>query len=294
MRKRLVVLAVATLVGLPLIGGCEKKKVIRNSGSDTMVNLAQVWAEEYHRVVTDVSVEISGGGSGTGIANLINGITDIANASRDMTADERKKIRDTKGADPIETMVGYDALGVYVHRDNPIDSLTLEQLAGIYVEGGGITKWSQLGVDPAKVGNDEIVVAGRQNSSGTYAYFREHVLSKKDFRRGINEMSGSKDVVELVGKTPGAIGYSGMGYKTDEVKFVKIAPKTGEPAYEATLENVTAGHYALARPLFLYTLPETSDEAKAYIQWILSDKGQDILLKEGYIPVSAVKKAAGQ
>jgi len=273
-------------------GGARKAgAVIQNSGSDTMVNLAQVWAEEYRQVDPAVSVEVSGGGSGIGVRDLSQGIIQIANCSREMTAAEKEQTRKNTGRDAVEWIVGYDAIAIYAHRDNPMAEITMAQLAAIYGEGGTIERWSQLGVSLAK---DKIIRVSRQNSSGTYAYFRERVLAKRDFKLSSLDMSGSKDVVELVGKTPGAIGYSGMGYKTDAVKFVRIAAKPGQPAHEPTLENAVAGRYPLARALYMYTLADAPAPVKAYVQWVLSPKGQDILTKAGYVPVNAVSGAASQ
>jgi phosphate transport system substrate-binding protein len=263
------------------------KFVIQNCGSDTMVNLAQMWAEEYQKVDPGVSIEVSGGGSGVGINNLTKGIVTIANASRDMTAAEKEQAKKNTGKEPVEFIVGYDAIAIYAQKDNPVQEISIEELAGIYGEKGATTKWSQLGV--ALPGSDDIVCVSRQNSSGTYVFFREHVLAKKDFKLGMQSMSGSKDVVDLVGKTLGAIGYSGMGYKTDAVKFVNVAAKKGEKAYAPTIENVRDKHYALARSLNMYTLGQPEGEVKKYIDWTLSPAGQEIVKKAGYIPFDAVK-----
>ena len=258
------------------------KTVISNSGSDTMVNLAQAWAEAYGTVDPNVSVEVGGGGSGVGIRDLIQGIVDIANASRKMKDSEKAQAKGNTGKDPIEWIVGFDAMAIYVHKDNPVEELTIEQLARIYGEGGTVDKWSQLGI---KVdGPDEIVRVSRQNSSGTYFFFRENVLDKKDFKLGSKDMSGSKDVVELVSRTIGAIGYSGMGYKTDEVKFVKIKNEAGQ-SYMPTLENVVAEKYSLARPLHMYTLGQPTGKVKAYLDWIFAAAGQTIVKDSGYVPV---------
>jgi phosphate transport system substrate-binding protein len=268
-----------------------QKVVISDSGSDTMVNLAQMWAEEYQKIKPDVSVEVAGGGSGVGIRDLMQGIVDIANCSREMTNSEKQQTKQNTGKEPVEWVVGYDALAVYVHKKNPVESLTLAQLASIYAENGPVDKWSQLNIDVKSVGgNDEIVRVSRQNSSGTYFYFREVVLDNKDYKPGSRDMSGSKDVVELVGRTIGAIGYSGMGYATDAVKFVKLSAGEGKPTYEPSLENVTAGHYPLARPLRMYTLGQPEGAEKEYIEWILSPAGQEIVAKSGYIPVAAGSK----
>jgi phosphate transport system substrate-binding protein len=259
------------------------KTVISNSGSDTMVNLAQSWAEEYETVAPDISLEVGGGGSGVGIRDLMQGIVDIANASRKMKASEKEQAQKNTGKEPIEWIVGYDAMAIYAHKDNPVEELTVEQLAAIYGEGGNVDKWSQLGI---KInGPDKIVRVSRQNSSGTYFFFRENVLNKKDFKLGSTDMSGSKDVVELVARTPGAIGYSGMGYKTDEVKFVKIKQSANGDAFMPTLENVVAEKYSLARPLHMYTLGQPTGDVKAYMDWIFSSAGQEIVKATGYVPV---------
>lgn len=266
-----------------------EKFVVSTSGSDTMVDLAQMWAEEYQKAAPNVSVEVAGGGSGVGIRDLMQGIVLIANCSREMEDAEKEQGRRNTGKTPVEWIVAYDALAVYVNKDNPLVSLALEDLAEIYGEHGRIEKWSQLTIDMKAIGaNDEIIRVSRQNSSGTYFYFREKVLSQNDFKMGSKDMSGSKDVVELVGRAPGAIGYSGMGYLTEGVKFVKIAARKGDPAYEPSLENVLAGKYPLARSLMIYTLGQPEGHVKGYIDWILSPAGQEIVKKAGYVPVAMV------
>ena len=152
------------------------QKAIRVDGSDTMVNLAAAWAERYQREHPDVSVQVTGGGSGVGIVNLINGTCDLANTSRKMKPSEIQKAKAARGGDPKEIIVGHDALAIYVHKDNPLDSISMEELAEIYGHDGRITKWSQLGVKGDKLGEQPITRVSRQSSSGTYAYFREVVL----------------------------------------------------------------------------------------------------------------------
>jgi phosphate transport system substrate-binding protein len=266
-------------------GAAAAKKTIQNAGSDTMVNLAQAWAEEYAKVKSDISVEVSGGGSGTGIAGLINGTVEVANASRKLETNETAKAIQNTGKEPQEFMVGYDALAIYVHKSNPLNEISLEQLAQIFGEGGTTTKWKQLNVDVPNCPNDELVLVSRQNNSGTYHYFREHVLKKKDFRLGTKDMHGSKDVVELVTKTPGAIGYSGMGYATPDVKVLRVSKKTGDKAYEPSIATTLDGTYPISRPLFMYTAGTPSPHIKAYLDWIMSSDGQKIVEKSGYVPL---------
>ena len=258
-----------------------RKTTIRVEGSDTMVNLAQAWAETYHGKRPEVSVQVLGGGSGVGIAALINGTCDMADASRKMKDKELKLAEQQHGVAPTEHIVGFDALAVYVHKDNPIGSISIEELAGIYGDGGKIENWSAL-----KGGPDlEITRVSRQNNSGTYAYFREAVLGKKrDYKLGSIDQSGSKDVVALVSKTPGAIGYSGMGYATPEVKMLKISKSKGEPGAAPTVENAVDGSYPITRPLRIYTLGEPKGIIKDYLEWIMSAEGQKVVRDLGYVP----------
>jgi len=260
---------------------------IQNKGSDTLVNVAQAWAEEYGKIKPDVAVAVSGGGSGTGIAAMINGTVDIANASRKMKEREIKLAKE-KGQNPIEHVVGYDALAVFLHHDNPSESLSIDQLAKIYGRGGDVTKWSELGLTVPGC-EDKIVVVSRQNNSGTYAYFKKAVLGKKGkFRQGTLDMHGSKDVVDLVEKTPCAIGYSGLAYATDHIKMSCIS-KDGEACVNPSVATASDKTYPIARPLFMYTNGEPTGAIKEYLDWIMSDVGQCIIFKKGYAPVRDVK-----
>ncbi|MDE0891540.1 MAG: PstS family phosphate ABC transporter substrate-binding protein [Planctomycetota bacterium] len=278
----LAVLATLTSCGGNVNGG--NRTVIQNKGSDTLVNVAQTWAEEYRKIHPDCAVAVSGGGSGTGIAAMINGTVDIANSSRVMKERELKMARDN-GNNPVPFIVGYDALAVFVHKDNPIESITIEQLAAIYGEGGEITRWSQLGITVPGASGDEMVRVSRQNNSGTYAYFREAVLGREgNYKLGSLDMHGSKDVVELVMNTPSAIGYSGLAYATEHVKVVPVSIEGGAPVVP-TVDSAGNGSYPIARPLFMYTVGEPEGAVKDYMDWILSDVGQQILLKKGYAPV---------
>jgi len=262
------------------------RSVIENKGSDTLVNVAQAWAEAYATVDPSVSVIVNGGGSGTGISAMINGTVDIANASRQMKDSEKESAR-ANGHDPIEWIVGYDALAVYVHQDNPVKSLTLDQLASIYGENGDVTTWSQLGVTIPGLSNDEIVRVSRMNNSGTYAYFRKTVLGKGgDYKLGSLDMHGSKDVVDLCEKTPGAIGYSGLAYATEHVRLVPIVNADGTPV-TPSVATAADGSYPIARPLFMYTAGQPEGAIKKYLDWILGDTGQGIILKKGYAPAKS-------
>ena len=267
--------------------GVSARTEIQNKGSDTLVNAAQSLAEQYGKINPKVAVAVSGGGSGTGIAAMINGTVDIANSSRKMSEKEIQAAQ-AKGRQPAEHIIGYDALAIYVHKNFPKDSITVTELAKIYGRDGGASKWSDLGVTiPGCKG--EIVVVSRQNNSGTYAYFKEAVLGEKGkFRQGTLDLHGSKDVADLVEKTPCAIGYSGLAYVTDHMKALCVAPEAGKPCVKPTEQTAFDGTYPIARPLFMYTNGEPTGEVKKYLDWIKSNTGQCIIEKEGYAPVKKV------
>ena len=263
----------------------EDESAIRIEGSDTMVNLAQAWAERYQESNSSVEIEVSGGGSGVGIKSLISGQADMANASRKMKDSEKTQAKEELGKDPVELIVGRDALAVYVHKDNPIDEISLAQLKAIYADGGNITNWSDIGITMPEGTADEITRVSRQNNSGTYAYFRESVLDEEDFKLGSIDQSGSKDVVALVSTTLNSIGYSGMGYATPDVKMLKIKSSDDGDAVEPKAENVINNTYPIARPLHIYTLGEPAGNVKEYLDWIMSDAGQAVVSEMGYVPV---------
>ncbi len=261
--------------------------VIRITGSDTMVNLVQAWAENYKKKRPDISVQVAGGGSGVGIAGLIDGILDLAASSREMEPSEIERATQKHGGvKPKEYAVALDALSVYVHKDNPIDAIAIEDLAEIYGDKGKIDKWSQLGVKVPGCASDTIVRVGRQNSSGTYVYFREAVLGRqREYKLGSIDQSGSKDVVALVGRTPCAIGYSGMAYATPEVKTLKLAKQKGQPPVAPSSQSALDKSYPLARALYLYSPGEPKPHVKEFLDWVLSPEGQKIVTDIGFVPL---------
>jgi phosphate transport system substrate-binding protein len=288
---------VALVLGLTIAGwaGCgqyaspesaAQRIMIRVEGSDTMVNVAQAWAEKYHQQRPEVIVQVLGGGSGVGIASLIDDNCDMANSSRQMKPEEVQKTASThQGSKAVEHVVGFDAMGIYVHPSNPIAGISMEELAAIFGEDPSVTRWSDLGVTmPAGV-PDKIIRVSRQNSSGTYSYFREHVLGKgKDMGLGSLDANGSKDAVALVSRTPCAIGYSGMGYATPHVKMVPVAKKRGQPGVAPTVENAQSGTYPITRPLLIYTVGEPAGAVGEYLKWMLSSDGQAMVRQLGYVP----------
>jgi len=287
---RVLLVAVALLFAAACSGQKQEKTgktIIQNKGSDTMVNIAQAWAEEYKKVAPAVEVEVSGGGSGVGIAALAKGAVDIANASRNIKQKEIEDAQANTGRTPVETIVGFDALAIFVHKDNPIEAISLKQIADIYAEGGTVTRWSQLGVTLPN-GRDMIIRVSRQSSSGTYEFLRSRALKNVDFKLGSCDLNGSKEVVELVANTPGAIGYSGMGYATAGVKMVKVSEKQGMPAVAPSEEAAMNKSYPISRSLLVCTLGQPQNEIKKYIDWILTDAGQGILKQNGYVPTRPI------
>ena len=282
---------VATLliVTFLTVSSAQARTVLQNKGSDTLVNVAQAWAEAYQKVNPEVAIAVSGGGSGTGIAAMINGTVDIANASRKMKDKEIKMAKD-RGQNPVEHIVGYDALAVYIHSDNPASELSIAQLEDIYSRKGKARKWSDLGIKVPGCGSDKIIVVSRQNNSGTYAYFKKAILGKKGkYRTGTLDMHGSKDVVDLVEKTPCAIGYSGLAYATDHIKKVCIVGKDGGKCVNPSVATAVDRSYPIARPLFMYTNGQPEGDIKIYLDWIMSDTGQCIIMNKGYAPATSVE-----
>jgi len=244
-------------------------------GSDTMVILAQRWAEAYMKQTPGQKVQVTGGGSGVGIAALINGTTDIADASRAMKQGEKEKLRSRFATLGFETAVAQDGLSIYVNAANPVQALTLDQLRAIYV--GDVTNWKEVGGADAP-----IVLYSRENSSGTYVYFKDHVLKGADYSARAQTLPGTAAVVNAVAKEKNGIGYGGAAYAKG-VRDVKI--RVGSELVGPTAEDVKSGRYPLARPLFMYTRSRPSGDAKAFMDFCLSPQGQEIVGKVGYFPI---------
>lgn len=259
---------------------------MRNAGSDTMVNLAQAWAERYAAHRPSVSVEVSGGGTATGIVALMEGAVDLANCSRPLEASEAEAIRRKTGAPARQFLVGHDALAVFVHRSNPLTEISLPQLAQLYGRQGRPRLWTDFAPPQPTLPSGEVILISRQNNSGTFHYFRQAVLgSRGDFRPGTRDLNGSKEVVSLIGHTPAAIGYSGMGYATEAVKMLRVSKTTGGEAYAPTVANTLTARYPLSRPLFIYTRAQLSPAVADYLRWILAADGQRVLQEAGYVPM---------
>lgn len=260
-------------------------RIIENKGSDSMAIAVQAWSEAYHRIDRNTAITVNGGGSGTGIAALINGTVEIANASRSMTEKEIASAKQ-QGKDPVRRIVAYDALAFVVHLNNPIKALTYNQIAEILGESGKFTLWTDLGVTVPGCSGQKIIRVSRQNSSGTYAYLRSNVFTKKqDYKMGTYSMQSSKDVVSLVETTPCAIGYTSVVYKTPLVNVVCVTKGANATCVKPTIQTIKNRTYPMTRPLFMYTDGEPNDAIKTYLDWIVSDVGQCIAIKKGYVAI---------
>ncbi|MCU0519697.1 MAG: phosphate ABC transporter substrate-binding protein [Anaerolineae bacterium] len=255
---------------------------IQNKGSDTIVNLALAWAERYQTVRPEVSVAVTGGGSGTGIASLANGTVDIANASRAIKPEEIETAR-TNGVEPMEFIIARDAIAIIVHPSNPVDHLTLQQLSDIY--SGKITNWRDLG------GEDRPIVAlSRETNSGTHVYFLESVIRLGDsddqtlFSPNVLLLPSSEGIGAEVRLNPNAIGYDGLGYVTDDMKTLSIGIESSGPFWAPSADTVNDGQYPISRDLYMYTAGEPTGIIKDYIDWIMQPEAQAIVLDLGFVP----------
>lgn len=257
---------------------------IQNKGSDTIVNLALAWAEQYQTEHPDISVSVTGGGSGTGIAALINGTADIANASRQISDDEKKQA-EAKGIQPVEFIVARDAIAVIVNPENPISQLTLQQVSDIY--SGKFNNWKELG------GEDRpIVRLSRETNSGTHVYFLQNVIRLGDsknttmFSMNTLLLPSSEGIVAELRDNPNAIGYDGLGYVPKDLKVIALAKAAGAPYVLPSVATVNDKTYPVARDLYMYTAGEPTGAVKDYLAWIqTSAEAQDIVGKLGFVPI---------
>ncbi len=259
------------------------QKTIEDIGSDTIVNLALAWAEAYQTVNPALRISVSGGGSGTGLAALINKTTDIANASRKIKDEEVQSARQN-GVEPHEIEIARDAIGVIVNPTNPVQQLTLPQISAIY--SGKITNWKDVGGD-----DRPIVLLSRESNSGTHVFFLEQVVrlgNSKDktlFSQDTLLLPSSEGIMAEVRQNPNAIGYDGLGYITPDVKTLAIASKDGGEFVKPSIATVNNGKYPIARPLFMYTNGEPQGDVKTYLDWILGPDGQKIVGELGFVPL---------
>jgi phosphate transport system substrate-binding protein len=267
----ILVLSVAT--GLSVFAG----KTITVKGSDTLLILGQRWAEIYMSQNPGVVIQVTGGGSGVGIAALINGSTDICEASRPIKPSEIDKLKERFNTTGVEIPVARDGISIYLNEENKVSELTLDRLKGIYT--GKITNWKELGGEDAK-----IVLYGRENSSGTYVYFKENVLTGADFASQTQTLPGTAAIVNAVAKDKYGIGYGGAAYSKG-VKYCKVKKDSQTPGYEPTLENVKSGKYPISRYLYWYLRNKPTGEIKKLVDFVLSEQGQQIVSKVGYFPV---------
>jgi phosphate transport system substrate-binding protein len=261
----------------------DPQTAIENKGSDTMVNLALAWAEAYQTASPNVRLSVTGGGSGTGIAALINGTVDIANASRSIKEEEADEA-EANGIEPVEFAVALDAIAIVVNPSNPVEHLSIPQLAAIYK--GKLTNWNQVG------GEDRpIVLLSRETNSGTHVYFLEEVVrmgsseNKDLFSPDTLLMPSSEGISAEVRQNPNAIGYDGLGYVTHDMKTLAVAATDNGPFVLPTVATVKDGTYPIARELYMYTNGQPTGDIKAYMDWIFSDDAQAIVEALGFVPI---------
>jgi phosphate transport system substrate-binding protein len=271
--KTLATVFVIALAAATLSAG----QKITVKGSDTMVILGQRWAEVYMQKHPDVTVQVTGGGSGTGISALINGTTDICNASRPMKDSERDMLKEKSGSRGIEIKCALDGLSIYLNEANPVKELTLEQIKGIYT--GKITNWKAVGGPDQK-----ILLYGRENNSGTYVYFKDEILMGEDFASATQHLPGTAAVVNAVSRDRWGIGYGGSAYGKG-IREAGVKKDASSPPFRPTRENIASGAYPISRYLFMYVRKRPEGAMKQYIDWILGEEGQKIVTEVGYFPI---------
>lgn len=270
-------LAIIAILILGLFGFTPQKQSITVKGSDTMVILAQRWAEVYMAKHPDAVIQVTGGGSGTGISALINGTTDICNASRPMKSSEKEKLKDRYNSLGVEIKSAKDGLSIYLNEANPVKELSLGQIKGIYT--GNITNWKEVGGKNAK-----IIVYGRENNSGTYVFLKDNVLEGADYTSSMQSLPGTASVVNAVAKDENGIGYGGDAYAKG-IKIAGVKKNANSSAVYPNDETVKNNSYPITRYLYMYVKKKPTGALKEYIDWILSPEGQTIVKKVGYFPV---------
>jgi phosphate transport system substrate-binding protein len=253
------------------------KMSVTLKGSDTMVILGQRWAEDYMKRNPGVTIQVTGGGSGTGIAALINGTTDICESSRPMKDKEKEEVQAKRSAPPVETKVALDALAVYVNEKNPVSEISIPALRKIYL--AETTNWKDVGGP-----NHAIVLYGRENNSGTYGYFKEHVLENRDFAAATQTLAGTSAVVNAVKGDAFGIGYGGIAY-LEGIRALNIKKDDTAPAVAPSLQTAQSGEYPISRFLYFYTAGEPTGTAKKFIDWTVSPEGQKVIGDVGYYPL---------
>ena len=284
----ILLLAACTAPSAPTGGPGLAGHSIQNVGSDTIVNLALAWAEAYQGEHPDTRIAVTGGGSGTGIAALINGTVDIANASRQIKKEEVDRAQANHIA-PVEHTVARDAIAVIVHPSNPVERLTLEQISDIYT--GKITNWKQVGGE-----NRPIVLLSRESNSGTHVFFLEQVIRLGDpkstalFAPDTLLLPSSEGITAEARQNPNAIGYDGLGYVTPEVKVLAVGRKPEGPFVLPSIESVNSNAYPIARDLYMYTAGKPAGQIEKYLDWIASPAGQEIVAQLGFVPLGSVSQ----
>jgi phosphate transport system substrate-binding protein len=257
---------------------------VENKGSDTIVNVALAWAEAYQHLNPDIRISVTGGGSGTGIAALINNTVDIANASRQIKQIEIDDAMEN-GVTPVEFIIAGDAIAIIVNKENPVSELTIQQISDIY--SGKITNWSEVG------GEDRpIVKLSRETNSGTHVYFLQEVVRQGDknstklFSQDTLLLPSSEGIIVEVRDNPNAIGYDGLGYISDDVKVIAVAINYGDAYIIPSIESVLNKQYPIARNLYMYTNGVPDSHVKEYLDWVLSEEAQQIVAELGFVPIA--------
>jgi phosphate transport system substrate-binding protein len=278
MKKSMKLSGVLAIIAIAFIGLAfmPAPKKITVKGSDTMVILAQKWAEVYMKSHPQTVIQVTGGGSGTGISALINGATDICNSSRPMKQSEMDKLKDRYASLGVEIPCAKDGITIFLNETNPVKELTIKQLSNIFA--GKTRNWKEVGGPDA-----DIKLYGRENSSGTYVFFKDHVV-KADYAASCQTLPGTAAVVNAVGKDKFGIGYGGAAYAAG-VKHCAVKKDDKSPAFVANAETIKKGQYPISRYLYMYVCNRPTGEMKSYIDWILSPDGQKLVTDIGYFPV---------